>query len=156
METVKVGEEDVLLDDDNLRVSEEGLNEFLCKFAAVYNYYSGRWSEAQYYNYILEDHVETLYAKKFDFYKNEGSTDKLAEARAKSNEDVSNARLNARKAKLAMQRLHGYLRSLDKAHEDALNLGYNLRKEMDKMFPKDIKGRNVDEELDKMFAEEQS
>lgn len=155
MQKVKLGAEEIVLDDDNLVVSEEGLNEFLCKFSSIYNYYSGKWAEAQYYHHMLEDQSETLYARKFEFYKNEGSTDKLAEARAKSNDEVVAAKAAARKAKLMMQKLNGYLRSLDKSHEDALNLGYNIRKEIDKVFPKEIKGvpRNYDLELDRIMNE---
>ena len=155
METVRVGNEDVILDDANLIVSEVGLNDFLCKFAGIYNYYTGKWAEAQFLNYLMDDQYDALQNKKFDFYKNEGSTDKLADARSKSNEEVLTARMASRKSRYVMQKLHGYLRSLDKAHEDALNLGYNVRKELDKVFPKEIKHSDVDKKLEAMFSEEE-
>lgn len=153
MRKIKIGEEEVSLDSANLEFSEANLNEFLCKLPALYAYYSAKWAEAQHHNYVCEDVQEAVFAQKFELYKNQGGSDKLADARATADPQVSDARRAARKAKLYMQEIYGYLRALDKAHENALNLGYNIRKEMDKLHP-GIKRRDLDKELEQIFAED--
>jgi hypothetical protein len=153
MRKIQLGDEEVSLDPANLQFSEANLNEFLCKLPALYAYYSAKWAEAQHLNYCCEDAVEAIFAQKFELYKNQGGSDKLADARASADKEVSDARRAARKTKLFMQEIYGYLRSLDKAHENALNLGYNIRKEMDKLHP-GIKRRDFDKELDQILNEE--
>lgn len=154
MKKIKLNEEEVLLDPVNFEFSEANLNDFLCKLPALYAYYSAKWAEAQYENYCCEDQQAAVYAQKFEFFKNEKASDKLADARATADKDVTDARRAARRTKLAMQEIYGYLRALDKAHENALNLGYNIRKEMDKLHS-GIKKRDFDKELEQMFAEEE-
>lgn len=141
---IKIGIEDVELSADNLKITEIGLNDYLCNFAAIYDYYSRKWSEAQYLHYVSEDKYDCLYCDKFRCYKEDGCSDKLAEARSKSNHEVIDARNAVRKAKLTMQLIYGYLRALDKSHENALNLGYNLRREMSHLFS-EVKDRNIDQ-----------
>lgn len=157
---VKIGDEEVVLDEKNLEVDESNLNEFLKNFASIYNYFNNKWAKAQYLHYCAEDNLDVKYGERFQFYKeNEGGSDKLVEAKVKSHPDVVAARSLARQSKYAMQLLYTYLRSLDKAQENALNLGYNIRKEMDKIFPQAIKGDSavstagagVDKQLDAMF-----
>jgi len=154
---VKIGDTEVVLEEKHLVVDEVSLNEFLKKFASTYNYYNTMWAKAQYLNHCAEDSFDVKYGERFQFYKeNEGGSDKLVEAKVKSHPDVINARAKARQAKYAMQLLNSYLRAMDKAHEDALNLGYNIRKEIDKIFPQSIKsvdavGEDVEKQLDEMF-----
>lgn len=154
---VKVGDEEILLDPKNLMVDEVNMNDFLKNFASIYNYYNIRWAKAQYLQYLTEDKFEVICSEKFNFYKeNEGGSDKLSEHKVKMNEHVIKARRLTRDAKYVAQLLFTYLRALDKAHENALNLGYNIRKEVDKIFPNTIKGksedyRNADEEVAKLF-----
>lgn len=154
MRKIEINGEEVALDPADLEFSEANLNDFLCKLPARYAYYSAKWAEAQHLNYCCEDVQEGIYAQKFELYKNQGGSDKLADARASADKEVTDARRAARKAKLYMQEIYGYLRALDKAHENALNLGYNIRKEMDKIHPGIKKQRDFDSELEKMFAEE--
>lgn len=155
---IKLGEEEIDLDEDNLIVSESNMNEFLKKFAGIYNYYNNAWAKSQYLNHAAEDRYDALYNEKFTFYKeNGGASDKLAEAKAKANEEVQAAKKSVRNSKYIMQLLFTYLRALDKAQENALNLGYNIRKEMDKIFPQAIKGMpanhsDADHEVSKLFS----
>ena len=157
---VKIGDEEVVLEEKHLLVDEVSLNEFLKKFASTYNYYNTMWAKAQYLYYCTEDSADVKYGERFQFYKeNEGGSDKLVEAKVKSHPDVINARAKTRQAKYAMQLLYTYLRAMDKAHENALNLGYNIRKEMDKLFPQSIKSTStvdadVDKQLDEMFSKD--
>ena len=157
---VKIGDDEVVLEEKHLLVDEVNLNEFLKKFASIYNYYNTMWANAQYLYYCADDNLDVKYGERFQFYKeNEGGSDKLVEAKVKSHPDVINARALSRQAKYAMQLLFTYLRAMDKAHENALNLGYNIRKEMDKLFPQSIKGTDtigpdVEKQLDEMFNKE--
>ncbi len=157
---VKIGDTEVVLEEKHLAVDEVSLNEFLKKFASIFNYYSTMWAKAQYLHYVAEDKVDVTYGERFQFYKeNEGGSDKLVDAKVKSHPDVINARALARNAKYAMQLLNTYLRAMDKAHVNALNLGYNIRKEMDKIFPQSIKNvgsidADVDKQLDEMFSKD--
>ena len=137
---IKLGEEEIDLDESNLEISEVKMNDFLKNFAAKYNYYNHAWAKSQYLNHLAEDRYEAMYYEKFQFYKENGASDKLAEAKSKANEDVQATRKVVRNSKYIMQLLFTYLRALDKAQENALNLGYNIRKEMDKLFPQSIKG----------------
>lgn len=140
-----IGNDEVLLDPEYLKVSEITLNDFLCSFGGIYEYYSRKWAESQFLHYCAEDRHDQLYNEKFRFYKEDGGSDKMAEAKAKSHNDVVELRQAARRAKLTMQLIYGYLRALDKTHENAINLGYNVRREMDKLYPNEIKRRDVDQ-----------
>jgi len=157
---VKIGDEEVILDPKHLEVDEVGLNEFLKNFASIYSYYNNKWARAQFIHYCAEDNADVKYSERFQFYKeNEAGSDKLVDAKAKTHPDVVQARQVSRNAKYAMQLLYVYLRALDKAHENALNLGYNIRKEMDKLFPKSISSTDgldsdVDKQIDRLFNEE--
>jgi hypothetical protein len=153
MKNIKIGQEEVQLDPGNLQVNESNLNDFLSKFPGIYSYYNAKWVESQYIQYQTEDYYDEVYCKKFKFFK-DGSSDKLAEAQSKADDQVIEAKKEARKAKLNAQLLYGYLRALDKCFECAINLGYNMRREMDKLFPRDIKksaSSSIESQLDQMF-----
>lgn len=149
---IKVGNEEVILDQDNLNVDEVTLNDFLKKFAGKYNYYNGAWAKAQFFNQLAEDAYEVILNQKFAYYKELGGSDKLAESKSKSDVEVVKAKSRTRDTRYVMELLRTYLRSMDKAHDDALNLGYNMRKEMDKIFPSYIKGK-LSENLDAQIEE---
>ncbi len=157
---IKIGDIEVVLEEKHLLVDEVNLNEFLKRFSSIYNYYSTMWAKSQYLHNLAEDNFDVKYGERFQFYKeNEGGSDKLVEAKVKSHPDVIQARAISRQAKYAMQLLHTYLRALDKANTNALNLGYNIRKEMDKIFPQSIKsvegvGLDVEKQLDEMFSKD--
>jgi hypothetical protein len=127
---VNVGHEEVELDPKVMDFTEATLNEYLMKDAGVYSYYHAKMVDAQYLAQKYEDTFESLYSSKFREFKEQGATDKLAEAMAKSDAEVVAAKEKVRISKRTKDHLWGFLKSLDKAHENALNLGYNVRKEM--------------------------
>jgi len=127
---VTIGKEEVDLDPKVMDFTEATLNEYFIKEAAVYSYYHQKMVDAQYFASKYEDAYEAAFAKKFQECKEAGATDKLAEAMAKNDPDVIEAKDKARLSKRTKDQLWGFLKSLDKAHENALNLGYNVRKEM--------------------------
>jgi len=152
---VKVGETEVNLDPKNLEVDEVNMNEFLKDFAGTYNHYATQWATAQYIQRTIEDRYDITYAERFRFFKeNDGGSDKLVEAKVKVHDSVVDAKKKMQHAKLITQLLHSYLRSLDKAYESALNLGYNIRKEMDKLYPQSIKVADADAQVAAYFKEE--
>jgi len=142
---VKVGEEEVFLDPKNLIVDEVNLNDFLKRFAPNYSHFNMMWAKSQFIQRTTEDRHDVVLADRYRYYKeNDGGSDKLAESKAKVHEDVIEAKKRMQNARFVTQILNGYLRSLDKAQESALNLGYNIRKEMDKLFPQSIRGPEMD------------
>jgi hypothetical protein len=102
----------------------------LQKAPGWFSYYSNKQARAQYIASLHDDKYEQVYSDKFRFYKAEGGSDKLAEASAKTDPEVVDALKRSRKAKENLTYISGFLRALDKANQNALNLGYNLRKEM--------------------------
>lgn len=145
MHIVKVGNEEVNLDTDLLIFDSNDVNNFLYKFASHYCYFYEKYNLANYVYKTLQDEYNNLYNKKFKEYKvNNGSSDKLAEVAAKSDEEVISLQKRYRKAELNKDAINGFLRSLDYAHESAKELCYNVRKELDKINP-GIKLHNFDE-----------
>jgi hypothetical protein len=121
--------EEVSLDPEVLSFSEATLNQFLTRDAAVYSYYSSKLVDAQYLADKYDEQADIVYSKKFQEFKDEGGTDKLADAKAKACYDVVEAKEKARLAKRNKDFIWNFLKALDKAHENALNLGYNIRRE---------------------------
>lgn len=123
-------EDEVTLEPEHVQFTEATLNEFLQNAPGWFSYYSAKQARAQYIASLHDDKYEQVYSDKFRFYKAEGGSDKLAEASAKTDPEVVEALKRSRKAKENLTYITGFLRALDKANQNALNLGYNLRKEM--------------------------
>ena len=130
---MKIGTEEVELNNELLEFSETSLNEFLKKIGGHHSYYSEKYAMAQYVHGLYEDKHEELVATYYKEAKEQGGTEKLAEATARLKPEVIDAMKKVRTAKYNMQLLWGFLRSIDKANTNALNLSYNMRKEMDKL-----------------------
>jgi hypothetical protein len=140
MHTIKLSpEEEVVLDPEHVQFTEATLNNFLQKSPAWFSYYTAKQAHAQYFVSLYEDEYERIYSNNFRLHK-VGSSDKLAEALAKIEPEVQEALSKIRIAKENLAIIIGYVRALDKAIQNALNLGYNLRKEMQQL------GRVVSEE----------
>ena len=121
---VKVGESEVDLSATHLTVNEESLNDHMKSFASIYAYYNAQCVRAQFIQHITEDKYDQILSEKYQGYKENGDgSDKLCEAKAKVSDKVITALRNAREAKYIAQLMYAYMRSLDKAHECALNLG---------------------------------
>jgi hypothetical protein len=123
-------DDEVTLDPEHVQFTEANLNGFLQTTPGWFSYYSAKQARAQYIASLHDDKYEQVYSDKFRFYKAEGGSDKLAEASAKTDPEVIEALKRCRKAKENLTYITGFLRALDKANQNALNLGYNLRKEM--------------------------
>jgi hypothetical protein len=130
---ISADDEEIFLDTDHLVFTDATLNDYLIKAPSWFAYYNQMHAHAQYVASIQEDKYDQIYSEKFRDYKAAGGSDKLAEASARVDPEVVEALKQTRKAKENMNQIAGHLRSLDKANQNALNLGYNIRKEMDKL-----------------------
>lgn len=133
---LKVAGYKVVLDSKSLNFNEANLNEFLQTEGGKYDYFGRAAVNLEAIFQVRKAEYEQLREGKFDKYKSEDKcSDKLATARAEIDPEV----IEARKSMIAAQRnwrlVQQHLRSWDKTHENALNFGYNKRKELDKLSP---------------------
>lgn len=136
---IKLAGKEISLDPALLRFDEHTLNDYLQKFAANYNTYYEHHADAQYVHSKYEDKYDAVYADKFRVYREESSSDKMAEMKTKADNDVQESLEMVRVAKRNVNLLWGFLRSMDRSHEDAMQFCYNMRKEMDKIFNSYVK-----------------
>ncbi len=154
MSKIKVGNEEVDLDENILIVSQETINDFLSKYASWYRYYQNKHADASFIYKKLLDKFNAVLQTKFKQYKHEGGSDKLAEASAKSDAEVLDHQEKMRIAEYIKDELWGFLRSMDYAHDDALQLCYNMRKEMDKIGGSHVRQTSMDDRLASIFNKE--
>ncbi len=99
MAKIMVGKEEVNLDETVLDFTPENINEFLTKYAALHRYYQNKHNEAVYIARTLNDQYTVLFNSKFKEGKIAHSfSDKMAEASAKSDEEVVRLLDKVRKA----------------------------------------------------------
>lgn len=139
MSSIKLGNKEITLDESLLKFDDHNINKFLQDFASNYNLYSEVHSDAQFIHSKYEDRYDAVYADKFRQHREDSSSDKMAEMKTKSDPDVQEALENVRIAKRNVNLIWGFLRSMDRSHEDAMQFCYNMRKEMDKIFPSYVK-----------------
>lgn len=130
---IKIGDQEILLDNTRLAFNEISLNNFMENLALWYDYFSQKLAEAEAILAYKEYEYEILFSTKYEQSKTEGCTDKLAEANAKKDAEVCNAKRDIIAAKHKVTLLKQHLRSWDKAHENAQSRGHMIRKEMDKL-----------------------
>ena len=130
---IKIGQEEIVLDPDRLAFNESSLNEFQDRLALWYDYFGEKFCILDYLSSCAKENYETTYARLYLGKKEEGSTEKQAEAFAKSHEEVEEAKKKWIKAKLRRDQVEKHLKSWDRAHENAMNRGHMIRKEMDKL-----------------------
>jgi len=157
MSEITIGKDKVDLDENILVVSHDNINEFLSKYASWYRYYQNKHNDASYIYKKLLDKFNSLVQSKFKQYKQEGQlSDKMAEACAKSDEEVLTMQEKMRMAEYVKDEMWGFLRSMDYAHEDALQMCYNIRKEMDKIGGSSVKRLSgMDEKLVEIFQKDE-
>lgn len=142
-EIVKIGEEEILLDRDNLKFDESNLSEYLEKEGGWYDYFGKKLADAEFIMQRYEMEYESLYATRFKEFKEGGcGSDKLAEAKATADADVIEIRKNYLNYKHKVRLLQNHLKAWDKCHENAQSRGHFLRKEMDKL-NRDIKVEEI-------------
>lgn len=131
----------VTIDPKNLNFNETNLTEYITKEGGYYDNFGGYLSRAEKLLQIAELRAEETYSDRFATFKDNGGSDKLCEARAKSDAEYIKAKERVVDAKYLVNRLKNHLRAWDKNHDNAQSLGHFLRKEMDKL-NSDIRGGN--------------
>ena len=95
---------------------------------------------------IEEYEYDILFSSSYERSKEEGCTDKLAEANAKKDTNTCEAKKEIIGAKHKVTLLKQHLKAWDKAHENAMSRGHMVRKEMDKLHT-DIVFKNKDDQV---------
>lgn len=144
--TIKVGGQEIVLDNSRLAFNEVSLNAFMENLALWYDYFSQKLAEAEALLAYKEYEYDVLFSGAYEKNKEAGATDKLAEANAKKDPDVCEAKKEIIAAKHKVTLLKQHLKSWDKAHENAMSRGHMVRKEMDKLST-DIVFRNRDDRV---------
>jgi hypothetical protein len=149
---IKVGREEVDLDKSILKFSPETINDFLANYASLASHYNDKHADASYISSKYKDSYNNLLSLKFKDSKiQNGYSDKMAEACAKCDPEVVAIQEKWRAAEYVKDLVYGFLRSMDDAHTDAKEMCYNLRKELDKIYPKHI--ARTEQKLEEIFGE---
>jgi len=143
---VKIGGQEIVLDNSRLAFNEVSLNNFMENLALWYDYFSQKLAEAEAILAYKEYEYDVLFSSSYERSKEEGCTDKLAEANAKKDTNVCEAKKEIIGAKHKVTLLKQHLKAWDKAHENAMSRGHMVRKEMDKLHT-DIVFKNKDDQV---------
>ena len=144
--SIKIGNQEVVLDNSRLAFNEISLNAFMENLALWYDYFSQKLAEAEAILSYKEYEYDILFSASYERSKEEGCTDKLAEASGKKDPSVCEAKREIIAAKHKVTLLKQHLKSWDKAHENAMSRGHMIRKEMDKLNT-DIVFKNRDDRV---------
>lgn len=132
-EIVNVNGEEVHISKEDLKFDETTLTQYFIAEGGFYNYLGGRLRVAEAMLAREEITFEELWGEKFRGYKDEGGSDKYAEARTNADSEITAAKLKVVDAKLVVGMIQSHMRAFDKNHENAQSLGHFLRKEMEKL-----------------------
>jgi hypothetical protein len=144
--TIKIGNQEIVLDNARLTFNEVSLNAFMENLALWYDYFSQKLAEAEAILAYKDYEYDVLFSSAYERSKEEGCTDKLAEAAAKKEPNVCEAKKEIIGAKHKVTLIKQHLKAWDKAHENAMSRGHMLRKEMDKLNT-DIVFKNRDDRV---------
>jgi hypothetical protein len=133
VQTLVIDGKPVTIQPNRLSFNEANLSRFLDEEAVWYDHFGNAVAEAEAELQMREAEWDILYSQKFSIQKDEGATEKLAEARSKADPEVQAAKKAIINAKKNVKRLQQHLRAWDHCHANAQNRGNTLRKEMDKL-----------------------
>lgn len=123
----------VEIDPEKLRFSEDSLSSYIQTEGGYYDHFGAYLALAERNLQNKELQAEKLFSERFDEAKEAGSSDKLAEAKAKADATVVAMREYVIEAKYIVTRLKMHLKAWDKNHDNAQSMGHMLRKQMDKL-----------------------
>jgi len=132
-EELEVAGEKVVLDPEHLKFNETTLNEYIIKEGAYYDNFGGYLARAEKVLQYREMELEETFSDLFAMNKDAGGSDRLAEARAKSDSTFVSKKKQVLECKYLVTRLKNHLKAWDKNHDNAQSLGHMLRKGMDKL-----------------------
>ena len=131
--TVKIGDVDVDLDPNRLLFNETTLSQFQDRLATWYDHFGEMYCTADYYHSLAKENSEVVFARVYAEKKEEGATEKQADAQARTHLEVMAAKKLVLQAKRKKEQISQHLKAWDKAHENAKNRGFMISKEMDKL-----------------------
>lgn len=123
----------VVIDAENLRFDETTLSHYIQTEGGFYDNFGYYLALAERNLQNKESQFEKLYCDRFVEAKELGSSDKLAEAKAKADPDVVAMRDEVFDARYAVNRLKNHIKAWDKNHDNAQSMGHMLRKQMDRL-----------------------
>ena len=126
MVKIKLGEEEIFLDPKQLEFNETTIGVFMEKAAVWCDYFGQKLADADWYLQCAEAIYEVKYSEIFSTHKEDGCSDKLAEAKSKSNPHVEEAKKSIINTRRKKQQLQQHLRAWDKAHDAAKSRNYTL------------------------------
>ena len=132
-EILELGSQKVVIDPNYLKFNETTLTQYLTVESGYYDNFGAHLAMAEKMLQLFELQAERIYSSSFAEWKDNGGSDKLAEARAKSDTAVVASEELVIEAKYKVKRLQQHLRAWDKNHDNAMNLGHWLRKQADKL-----------------------
>jgi hypothetical protein len=146
--TIKIGDQEVVLDNSRLSFNETSLSTFMENLALWYDYFSQKLAESEALLSYKEYEYEIAFSSAYEKFKENGCTDKLAEANARKESQVADFKKEIISAKHKVTLLKQHLRSWDKAHENAQSRGHMIRKEMDKLNTDIMVKREMNDEVE--------
>lgn len=145
---IRIGDQEIVLDNSRLAFNEITLSTFMENLGLWYDYFSQKLAEAEALLSYKEYEHEIAFSSAYEKFKEDGCTDKLAEANARKESQVSDFKKEIISAKHKVTLLKQHLRSWDKAHENAQSRGHMIRKEMDKLSSDIMIKREMNDEAD--------
>lgn len=124
---------EVTLNPENLRFDEHTLSQYLQVESGYYDNFGAYLALAEKNLQNKEIVYERLLAERFVEAKENGGSDKLAEAKAKADQTVNDMRQAVVEAKYVVNRLKNHLKAWDKNHDNAQSLGHTIRRQMQTM-----------------------
>lgn len=131
--TLKIGNQEVTINSEDLKFSDATLNLFLEKVSGIIDYVGQNLAHAQRIVSMVEQKAELAFILAYKKFKEEGKSDKTAELLSKGDDEVQRLRNLLIEAKYNKDLLYNHLQALNSSREDAHNRGHMLRKEMDKL-----------------------
>lgn len=144
--TVKVGENVVEINPDDLKFTDATINIFFERISGKIDYIGRCLANAQRICSLLEQKADFAFINEFKKCKEEGKSDKSAELYAKGSDEVQKFKKALIESKHIKDILYQHLQALNSAREDAHNRGHMLRKEMDKLSNEFLKPHDGNEQ----------
>lgn len=124
---------EVIINSEFLRFDEQTLGKYIQDESGYYDNFGAFLALAERNLQNKDMYHERMYSERFVEAKENGSTEKLAEAKAKADPDVLAAKQDVIEARYIVNRLKQHLKAWDKSHDNAQSMGHMLRKSMDKL-----------------------
>lgn len=166
---VIVAGQEVILDTSKLYFSEGTLGNYLEEEGGWIDYFGAKLADAerQHAEYemkveVEEDEYDRVYARVFSTIKStNGGSDKLVEGQTKIESTVVAARQKLMECKARVieykyiaKLIYQHLRAWDKNHENSLNRGNTLRKELDRLYRDKIyENKTNDDKIDEIIKQ---